>query len=161
MAKHAKHGNHFQKLPRSAFKGNATRKFLKGKVANRLRGWESETEEAIRSLELASSIEELSQTEPSLHKVPHLKHLDQLYAIDITARFRLNFDWPDGEPHPFNIQITDHYKPFNSLLASGVDKPQYPRYDSHKTTHNHAIGGIQLNEPCPPRQSSGPSAAQP
>ena len=78
MAKHAKNGNHFKKLPRSAFKGNATRKFLKGKVDNRLRGWESETEEAIRSLELASSMEELSKTESSLRKVPHLKHLNQL-----------------------------------------------------------------------------------
>lgn len=31
------------------------------------------------------------------------------FSIRINSQWRLCFEWPDAEPHPFNIEITDYH----------------------------------------------------
>lgn len=31
------------------------------------------------------------------------------YSIRINDQWRICFEWPDGEPHPFNIEIVDYH----------------------------------------------------
>jgi toxin HigB-1 len=31
------------------------------------------------------------------------------YSIRINEKWRICFEWPEGEPHPFNIEIVDYH----------------------------------------------------
>ena len=98
-------------LPIEAFADKTTKNFVNGIVHRKLRHVQKQIQGAIRSLETAPSFQVLGEMERSCHPVTHEKLITQKYAIDITDKYRLCFDWKKGDKRPSNIQITDHYKP--------------------------------------------------
>ena len=93
-------------LPPSAFRSKKTREFAGGKVHRKLRHIETQLKRSLVLLANAANIRELKEVEPSLHP---LKNHKWEFAINLTSKYRLCFDW--NIERPDNIEVTSHYDP--------------------------------------------------
>src|SRR3954465_12000455 len=90
------------------YRDQRTERFANGE---RVREFQAFERQAYRRL----AILEAAPTKQSLMALPS-NHFEALggdrkgqYSIRINAQWRICFEWPEGEPQPFNIEIVDYH----------------------------------------------------
>ena len=80
-------------------------------AGERVREFEAFARQAYRRLELLDA----APNKEALMSF-HSNHFEALggdrkgqYSIRINVQWRICFEWPEGEPRPFNIEITDYH----------------------------------------------------
>jgi proteic killer suppression protein len=93
---------------RRKYRDKRTERFAAGE---RVREFQSFERQAYRRLELL----EAAPNRAALIAFPS-NHFEALrgdrqgqYSIRINRQWRICFEWPDGEPQPFNIEIVDYH----------------------------------------------------
>jgi len=94
--------------PRSKYRDRRTERFAKGE---RVREFQAFERQAYRRLEIL----EAAPTKLSLALLPSNRfealggNRSGQCSIRINNQWRICFEWPDGEPQPFNIAIVDYH----------------------------------------------------
>lgn len=93
---------------RKTYKDARTAKFASGE---RIRAFQSFEKQAYKRLEIL----EAAPSKESLMALPsnrfHALEGDRQgqYSISINKKWRICFEWPEGEKKPFNIEIIDYH----------------------------------------------------
>lgn len=90
------------------YRDKRTETFADGKFVSDFQGFSRQAEKRLEILEAAPSKEALMML-PSNHFEALGGDRKGQYSIRINKQWRICFEWPDDEPKPFNIEITDYH----------------------------------------------------
>jgi proteic killer suppression protein len=93
---------------RRTYRDKRTERFAAGQRVREFQGFERQAYRRLEVLEAAPHKEALMAL-PSNHFEALSGDRKGQYSIRINQQWRICFEWPDGEPKPFNIEITDYH----------------------------------------------------
>lgn len=85
-----------------------TETFANRQFVSDFQGFSRQAEKRLEILEAAPNKETLMML-PSNHFEALGGSRKGQYSIKINKQWRICFEWPDEEPRPFNMEITDYY----------------------------------------------------
>lgn len=96
-------------MPAPKYRNRDTEQFADGLPVRRLAGIPRQRANvALDRLETATGLVDLR--EPPGNRFEKLKgNREGQYSIRINDQWRVCFEWPDGNPKPHNIEITDYH----------------------------------------------------
>lgn len=100
--------NDFPNPNRHKYRDKRTREFAEGKRVREFQAFERQAYRRLEVLDAAPHKEALRQL-PSNHFEALGGDRQGQFSIRINQKWRICFEWPDGEAEPFNIEITDYH----------------------------------------------------
>jgi proteic killer suppression protein len=93
---------------RRKYRDKRTKQFAEGKRVKEFQAFERQAYKRLELLEAAPNKEALMLLASNHFEALGGKRQGQ-FSIRINQQWRICFEWPDGEPHPFNIEIVDYH----------------------------------------------------
>jgi proteic killer suppression protein len=93
---------------RRKYRDKRTQDFAAGKRIKEFQAFERQAYKRLEILEAALHKEGLMRLPSNRFEALSGTRHGQ-YSIRINQQWRICFEWPDGEPEPFNIEITDYH----------------------------------------------------
>lgn len=90
------------------YRDKDTARFAAGERVRRFQAFERQAYKRLEILEAARSREDLMGLPSNRFEALGGNRAGQ-YSIRINQQWRICFEWPTGEPAPYNIEITDYY----------------------------------------------------
>ena len=90
------------------YRDKRTEAFASGKLVAAFQSFAKQAEKRLEILEAAPTKEALMML-PSNHFEALSGDRQGQYSIRINQKWRICFEWPEDEPRPFNIEITDYH----------------------------------------------------
>ncbi len=90
------------------YKDKRSQRFADGEDVREFQSFERQASKRLAVLEAATRKEDLIPLASNHFEALGGKRNGQ-YSIRINQQWRICFEWPDGEAHPFNIEITDYH----------------------------------------------------
>jgi toxin HigB-1 len=90
------------------YKDKRTKRFAEGERVKEFQAFERQAYKRLEILEAAPNKETLMML-PSNRFEALGGDLQGQYSIRINDKWRICFEWPDEEEHPFNIEIVDYH----------------------------------------------------
>lgn len=90
------------------YKDKRTERFAKGERVKEFQAFERQAYKRLEILEAAPNKEALMLLASNRFEALGGDRKGQ-YSIRINQRWRICFEWPEGEPHPFHIEIVDYH----------------------------------------------------
>jgi proteic killer suppression protein len=90
------------------YRDKRTERFANGERVKEFQAFEKQAKKRLSLLFAALDRHDLMRL-PSNHFEVLLGDRKSQYSIRINGQWRLCFEWPDGAPSPFNIQIVDYH----------------------------------------------------
>lgn len=91
----------------SIYRDKRTARFADGDRVREFQSFEKQAYKRLAVLEAATRKEDLMLL-TSNHFEALSGNRNGQYSIKINQQWRICFEWPEGEAHPFNIEITDN-----------------------------------------------------
>jgi proteic killer suppression protein len=85
-----------------------TRRFADGKRVPAFQAFERQAYRRLEILDSASNVHELQSLRSNRFEALGGNRAGQ-FSIRINEQWRICFEWPDDESHPFNIEIVDYH----------------------------------------------------
>lgn len=95
-------------LHRPKYRDPRTARFAAGQRVKEFQGFERQAFKRLEILEAAPTKEVLRRLPSNRFKALGGNRTGQ-FSIRINEQWRLCFEWPEGEPDPFNIEIVDYH----------------------------------------------------
>jgi proteic killer suppression protein len=93
---------------RRKYRDKRTERFAAGERVREFQSFDRQAYRRLELLEAAPSKQALMAFSSNHFEAPGGDRQGQ-YSIRINRQWRICFEWPDGEPQPFNIEITDYH----------------------------------------------------
>ncbi|NDD31023.1 MAG: type II toxin-antitoxin system RelE/ParE family toxin [Proteobacteria bacterium] len=90
------------------YRDRRTERFARGNRIKEFEAFKDQAERRLDLLEAAISKTDLMRLPSNRFEALSGKRAGQ-FSIRINQQWRLCFEWPDSEPRPFNIEITDYH----------------------------------------------------
>ncbi len=90
------------------YKDKRTKRFAEGERVKEFQAFERQAYKRLEILEAASNKETLMMLPSNRFEALGGDRQGQ-YSIRINDKWRICFEWPDEEEHPFNIEIVDYH----------------------------------------------------
>jgi len=90
------------------YRDKFTERFAAGERVSRFQAFARQAYKRLEILEAATSREDLMRL-PSNRFEALVGDRSGQYSIRINQQWRICFEWPAGEPAPYNIEMTDHH----------------------------------------------------
>jgi toxin HigB-1 len=90
------------------YKDKRTKRFAEGERVKEFQAFERQAYKRLEILEAAPNKKALMML-PSNHFEALGGNRQGQYSIRINDKWRICFEWPDEEDHPFNIEIVDYH----------------------------------------------------
>lgn len=94
--------------PRSKYRDKHTAQFAAGQRVKAFQGFERQASKRLDILEAAPTKEALMRLPSNRFEALGGDRVGQ-YSIRINDQWRICFEWPEGDPVPFNIEIADYH----------------------------------------------------
>ena len=92
-----------------SYRDKPTERFANGEFVRRFAGFEQQAERRLAILNAAVSLDTLRAL-PS-NRLEALKgNRAGQFSIRVNQRWRICFEWPDGQPAPINVEIVDDHR---------------------------------------------------
>jgi toxin HigB-1 len=90
------------------YKDKRTKRFAEGERVKEFQAFEKQAYKRLEILEAAPNKEALMMLPSNRFEALGGDRNGQ-YSIRINDKWRIRFEWPDAEEHPFNIEIVDYH----------------------------------------------------
>lgn len=91
-----------------SYRDKRTRKFAEGEFVREFQGFEDQAAKRLSILSAATSLNDLRQL--NSNRLEALKgDRSGQYSIRINDRWRICFEWPEGQDGPGNVEIVDYH----------------------------------------------------
>ncbi len=91
-----------------SYRDKRTRKFAEGEFVREFQGFEDQVAKRLSILNAATSLNDLRQL--NSNRLEALKgDRSGQYSIRINDRWRICFEWPEGQDGPSNVEIVDYH----------------------------------------------------
>jgi proteic killer suppression protein len=91
-----------------SYRDKRTREFAQGKFVREFQGFEDQAAKRLSILNAATSLNDLRQL--NSNRLEALKgDRSGQYSIRINDRWRICFEWPEGQDGPSNVEIVDYH----------------------------------------------------
>jgi proteic killer suppression protein len=94
--------------PPPKYRDKRTKRFAAGERISRFQAFERQAYKRLEILEAAKSREDLMALPSNRFEALGGNRSGQ-FSIRINQQWRICFEWPSGEPAPYNIEITDYH----------------------------------------------------
>ncbi len=93
---------------KSTYRDKRTASFASGERVKEFQAFERQAYKRLEILEAAVNKKSLMSLPSNRFESLSGDRKGQ-YSIRINDKWRICFEWPEGEPHPFNIEIVDYH----------------------------------------------------
>ena len=91
------------------YRDRNTRDFAEGRRVRAWQGFERQAARRLSILNAAPSLDALRSL-PSNRLEALVGDRSGQYSIRINRQWRLCFEWPEGQPGPYNVEIVDYHR---------------------------------------------------